>query len=111
MHFTIQRQLRRFAALAATLFLVAAVACGILRAQSAMFSSNYYNVYGQGLYLNNYAELYGLSARSRGYGSNYYAGSNANYQAYNNPANGTYQGGGYIQNYNANAYYNPYRNN
>jgi hypothetical protein len=95
----------------AMLLLAAAVACGTLWAQSAMFSNNYYNVYGQGLYLNNYAELYGLTARSRGFGSNDYSRP-ANYQSFNNPANGVYQGNSYyIQNYNSNSYYNPYRNN
>jgi len=110
-------QLRLLTSLAAVLLIGVAAACGPLLAQSGMFPNSRYNAYGRGLYLNNYAELYGLTARSRGNAANYYPQANTNFQTFGSRANNAYQGGAgspgstYIQNYNSTPYYDPYRNN
>jgi hypothetical protein len=108
-------QLRLLASLAAVLLIGASAACGPLLAQSGMFPNSRYNAYGRGLYLNNYAELYGLTARSRGNAANVYPQANTNFQTFGSRANNQggvyYPNGNYIQNYNSTPYYDPYRNN
>jgi hypothetical protein len=108
-----RRFLKTTTLLSISLLITVTAFCGALLAQSAMFSSNQYNVYGRGLYLDNYSQIY-----ARGYGTNAFNAGfnqalNASYQLQGNTVNNGYTGnygGGYIQNYGTNSYYNPYRN-
>ena len=111
------RQMRSTAVcFAAALFVCFGMTTLRLAGQSPLFPNNnavYYNPYGQGMYTNNYAQVYGQSFGFKPLPAAYsqsLPASNFGYRTPNYPTNPGYGGSMYIRNYGGSnqAYYNPY---